>query len=163
MKKDMKKIVIMILAVVVVGAGAFYGGLKFGGNSKSGAPAAGANNFQNFAGGQGGPVANGAAARRAGLAGANGGLVNGDIIAQDATSITVKLRDGGSKIIFYSPSTEIGKFVTGAASDLAVGKTVMVSGKTGSDGSLTAQSIQIRPASASSTQSVPGALRPATN
>ena len=73
-------------------------------------------------------------------------MVSGDIISKDAMSITVKLRDGGSKIVFFSDTTEISRFASGSASDLLVGKSVMVNGKTNDDGSVTAQSIQLRPA-----------------
>ena len=89
--------------------------------------------------------------RGGGRGGDIGGLINGSIIAKDATSITVSLRQGGSKIVFYDSQSEVGKTVLGSADDLAIGKNVMVSGKTNADGSVSAQTIQIRPPFASST------------
>ena len=131
----------MIVAVIVVGACAFYGGMKYGAsNVQNAAGRSGLQGQQRWAG-AGGAI--GAAGARQGSA--MGNLVSGDILSKDDTSITVKLRNDGSKIVFFSPSTEIGKFVTGTVSDLVVGQTVMVTGKTNTDGSVTAQSIQLRP------------------
>ena len=128
----MKKIIPIILVVVAVGA--FFGGMKYR-QSK------GNNNF-----GQ----AFGSANVRGGLRGSvvargGGGFTTGEILSKDDKSITVKMRDGSSKIIFFSGSTEIGKFITGATNDLAIGKSVMINGSANSDGSISAQSIQIRP------------------
>lgn len=72
-------------------------------------------------------------------------MVAGEIISKDEKSVTVKLRDGGSKIVFYYDGTKIDKFVSGNAADLEVGKNVVVSGTTNFDGSVTAQSVQVRP------------------
>jgi hypothetical protein len=147
---DMKKLLPIIIAIIIVGGGAFYAGMKY---QESKTPTAGlaAGNFQNLRNlssqqrqqmfGQSGANASGT------LAGGRGGAnaAAGEIIAKDDKSITVKLQDGGSKIIFYSDSTEIGKFASGTQNDLEIGKTVIVNGKANSDGSITAQSIQLRP------------------
>lgn len=75
-----------------------------------------------------------------------GGFVSGEIIAKDTTSITVKLRDGSSKILFFTTDTPILKSTAGATGDLSIGQQIMTTGKTNTDGSVTADSIQIRPA-----------------
>ncbi|MDO8743108.1 MAG: hypothetical protein Q7J30_00920 [Candidatus Azambacteria bacterium] len=140
-----KQIITIIAVAAIFGAGSFYGGIKYnqGKSLSSGRGAAAFANLspeerqarmQQFGGGAGG--ARGAQ---------GGGFISGEIIVSDGKSITVKLSNGGSKIIFFSDGAEIGKFVAGTTSDLAIGKAVSVTGKTNSDGSITAQSIQIRP------------------
>ncbi len=140
-----KSISILIIAVLIVGAGAFYGGTVFeksslakqnllrSANSGSGGINRQSGNGRAFSGGQG---ANG---------GTGGGFTNGQIISKDDKSITVKTRDGGSKIVFFSDSTSVGKSVSGSAADIADGQQVMVIGKANSDGTITADNIQIRP------------------
>ncbi len=75
-----------------------------------------------------------------------GGFSDGEIISKDDKSLTVKTRDGGSKIVYFSAETKIGKTTEGAIADLAIGQQLMINGKSNSDGSLTASNIQIRPA-----------------
>ncbi|HTY39534.1 MAG TPA: DUF5666 domain-containing protein [Candidatus Paceibacterota bacterium] len=143
------------VAVVALLVG-FYGGMQYGqGLSNSAANSSGAGRFGN---GQYGGQAS-STGRRGGPGG--GGLVTGSIISMDSSSITVQMQTGGSKIVLYSPSTQIGKFVTSSdLSGLSVGARVMVQGSTNSDGSVTAQMIQIRPADMprpNSTSTPPGA------
>lgn len=131
-------IVSVIAAAVVFGGGGYYFGMQAGAAQTS------ARGAGTFAGRTGGP----AGARFAG-----GGGAFGTIVAKDATSITVQLATGtstasgsGSKIVLFDTSTQIGKTVAGSPGDLTVGQNVTVAGTANSDGSITAQSIQIRPA-----------------
>jgi hypothetical protein len=71
-----------------------------------------------------------------------GGMVAGEILSMDDKSITLKNRDGGSRIILLSSSTTIQKSVVGVLSDLKVGEQISVLGKSDVGGSITAQSIQ---------------------
>lgn len=141
----MKKILPIIIIVVIVAAGAFFGGMKYG-QSKSSVNL-GRDNFQNMT-----PEERQQRVQQMGTAGVGfrgdregSGFASGEIISKDDKSVVVKLQDGGSKIIFFSDTTEVGKFVDGTSNDLEIGKTVVVNGKTNSDGSITAQSIQMRP------------------
>ncbi|MFA6495145.1 MAG: hypothetical protein WC246_02355 [Candidatus Paceibacterota bacterium] len=82
--------------------------------------------------------------RRSGVAGSGNSFVDGQIMAMDATSLTLQLPSGSSQIVLYSTSTPILTTVAGSVSDLATQKNVMVAGTRGSDGSMVAQSIQVR-------------------
>ncbi|MFZ2593421.1 MAG: hypothetical protein WAX38_01455 [Minisyncoccia bacterium] len=89
----------------------------------------------------------GGAARGGMRGGQGGGMVAGEVLSIDDTSLTVKLRDGSSKIVFYGKdSTTVQKSVSGALADVTAGINVMVMGKANADGSVTAESVQIRPA-----------------
>ena len=122
---------IIIVSAIVLAIVAFYGGDLYGKNSAQKAFPSG---FSAGGGGRG---------NRTRPTGAD--FMSGQIIAKDDRSITLKTRDGNTKIIFYSESTDVGKFVKGATGDLSTNETVMVTGKTNPDGSLTATNIQIRP------------------
>lgn len=141
--KIQQNIIIPIIVAVIFGGGGFYAGMQYS-QSKSSTRAGNLQNLtpaQRQAFQQNGGMMRGV--RAGGQSG--GGFVSGDIISKDDKSITIKLRDGSTKIVFYSTTTEISKFVSGLASDLETGKTVSVTGTTGQDGSISAQSIQLRP------------------
>lgn len=72
------------------------------------------------------------------------GFTTGEVLAKDDTSITLKLRDGSTKIIFVSPSTELTRPVKSTISDVTIGVMVMAQGKEGADGTITATSLQVR-------------------
>jgi hypothetical protein len=76
--------------------------------------------------------------------GAGGGFVSGQIISVDGNSMTVSLANGNSEVVFYSSSTQILKPTIVPASNLTAGTRVMIGGTSNSDGSLTAQSIQVQ-------------------
>lgn len=130
----------MIAGGIVVALLVFYGGFSYGKTHASAAVAANGRNFGGVAaGGQG------MGARMRTSAGQAGGFVIGKILSKDATSMTVSLQNGGSKIVFLASSTPVMKTVAGSVSDLAVGTTVQVTGSAGADGSVTARSVEIRP------------------
>ncbi len=129
-----------VIIILAVGAGSFYGGMVYAKKGKL-QPAGGVN--ERFL--QGGAM-NG---QKTSTRGRNmGGFVNGEVLTKDDTSITVKLRDGGSKIVFVSGATKVSKSIEGSQSDVFVGQQVTISGDENSDGSVSAQSIQIRSAQA---------------
>lgn len=138
----MKNPLIAVVLVIVVGVGAFYGGMQYqkGHSQTSGGNQTG----QFFAGGGGNGARNGNG--RTGRGFGNGaGAVRGEIISSDGKTMTVKLPDGSSKIVIISSSTAIDQATSATPQDLTSGKQVMVFGSTNSDGSVTAQNIQLNP------------------
>lgn len=134
--KIQKNIVLAILAVAIFSGASFYGGMKYE-QSK-------ADVFRNRTFGDR-PGINGQLGGVRPNGQPNQGFLSGEILAKDNQSLTLKLRDGGSRIIFFASSTEVGKFINGLIDDLKIGDSIVVNGKQNSDGSLTAQNIQLRP------------------
>ncbi len=140
-----KKIALIILSyIAVIGVGV-YGGMKYG-ESKAVLPGGG--NFGNLSAAdtqarfqQRGGATNGSGT---GAPRMGGGMVLGEIISKDDKSITVSVKNGGSKIIFLGDSVLVNKSVAGSLGDLKVGDSVSVSGSANSDGSINAKSIQIQ-------------------
>jgi len=69
--------------------------------------------------------------------------VSGEIIKKDNDSITIKLRDGSTRIVFLTEKTNIAKSQKGSFDDLKENENVFVVGQVNSDGSITAENIQI--------------------
>ncbi len=133
-----KNIVTTVVIALVCLAGGFFGGMQY--QKKKGISAA---DIQAMSQEQRQALLQGF--RNGGGQGGGGGFTAGQIISKDDKSITVKAMDGSSKIVFYSGSTTVGKATQGTSSDLINGEQVVVTGTANSDGSVTAQNIQIRP------------------
>ncbi len=147
---DKKQIIISaVVAVVVAAGGGFYGGMQYKTNNTKDQLSQGRSGA--FGGGANSTARTGQANTKGGIQNgvdAGSGFVTGQIASKDDTSITVKTKNGGSQIIFFSASTTVDKSVQGAATDLAVGEQVTANGTSSPDGSISAQNIQIRPAGA---------------
>lgn len=136
-------ILVGIIALLVGGGLGFYGGMQYQQGRRAAA----------FGGGQFGngqfTMKNGQAGENTRLGSGNikGGFrpVNGEIISADERSITVKLQDGSSKIVVLSEKTQINKAETVNKTELKAGATVAIFGTENSDGSVTAQNIQLNP------------------
>ena len=140
-------IIIFLVVAAIVGSVAFYGGMKYGQSSKStDQNMVFSGQRQNFNGAAG--TVTGATRRngQGGVGMAGNGFLSGSIISKTDNSLTLSLQDGGSKIVFLPASAQISKFAAGSPGDLTVGANIMVNGATNTDGSLTASTIQLRPA-----------------
>ncbi|MGH7175730.1 MAG: hypothetical protein ACREGR_05240 [Minisyncoccia bacterium] len=80
-----------------------------------------------------------------------GSALSGTVAAKDSGSITLNTRDGSSHVILVTPDTTVSKIVTGSLSDVTMGASIVVTGTTNSDGSVSASSIELRPAMSSAT------------
>jgi D-Tyr-tRNAtyr deacylase len=72
-------------------------------------------------------------------------LLSGEVITKDDESLTLKIQDGGSKIVFFSNSTQISKTTNGSIDNIEIGKQITVNGEQNSDGSYIAKTIQLSP------------------
>ncbi len=130
-----KNLLVAAGLAVIVGGLAFFGGMKFQ-ESRVATTGNRMGQFQRF--GQMG--ASGMGQMRFG-----GGGVIGEILSMDDKSMTVKLDDGSSKIVLLPDNTIVSKTDTGAKSDLKTGVRVGVFGTSNSDGTVTAQNVQLNP------------------
>ena len=159
----MNKLITTIVAVaVIVGGGAFYGGMKYT-ESKSSQGGFSQADFQNlspeerqqrfqgleanvsgvFGGDHEGDI--GFRGGRFGFGADGSRPLTGEIISQGDDSLTIKLSDGSTKIVFVSDSTQITKSVDGVLNDLATGEQIFIAGDENPDGSYTAKTIQLSP------------------
>ena len=133
--KPIKAVYVLILVIVFAAAG-FYGGVTY---EKSHRPSFAGGRFggQGFGGGQGGSQGGGAGTAQRMTP------INGQIVSQGNNSITVKLSDGSSKIVDLTSQTMINKSTKGSTTDLTSGQQVTAFGSTNSDGSITAQAVNV--------------------
>lgn len=130
----MKTALQIALSALLAAAVAFYGGVTYG---RSNGVAGGT---------RGGFAAQGAP----GQAGANavrfrGGFAGGEVISAEGKSITVKSADGSTRTVYFDSNTRVLRSEEATLTDLAKGSTVVVTGTSGDDGSVTARSVQIVP------------------
>lgn len=135
--KDSKIVFITLAVALIVGAGSFFGGMKYQ-QAKGAAFVRNGQFAQGMRNGEKLQIANGGPMR---------GFrpVVGEIIASDEKSITVKLADGSSKIVLISESTKINKASEAGKEDLKSSEQVAVFGTENADGSVTANTVQLNP------------------
>jgi flagellar basal body-associated protein FliL len=132
-----KNIIIIIIVLIVVAGGAFFAGMKYQQSKLTSA-------FGQFAGARNGQA--GQARQGVGQGQANGlRPVMGQVLSSDGNSITVKMQDGSSKIVILTDSTSYSKTDSASKEDLKDGDNVAVFGTSNSDGSVTAQNVQLNP------------------
>lgn len=127
-KKINKQTIGIMIGILVVGVlGGFLGGVKYQ-----------ASKVPNF------KIGN---TNRTGamMRGGNGNMgTMGEVLSRDASTLTVKLPTGGSKIVFFDANTSVVKASTSTLDAVVVGEQVVVGGTTNADGSVSAKTIQIR-------------------
>ncbi len=146
-------IAVIVVVIVAIGVGAFFGGRAAGGGTPSAAEAMKVVS-ESDRGAAAGPCSEHRRHRDRDRrpdrrsSGAGGNMTSGSIVSSDANSMTVKLTDGSTKIVLFSDSTTISVSKDGSSADLTAGQTVRVNGTTNSDGSITASNIQCGTAAA---------------
>ncbi|NTV31463.1 hypothetical protein HGA91_05815 [candidate division WWE3 bacterium] len=141
MNKNNTLIIGIIICLVLCG-GSFYGGMIYGEHKTS----SNIPTRNGFGANSGQPRAfpSGGMQRGNGFpGGSGGGFINGTVTTTSDGTMTVKTADGSSKIVFTNDKTEVSSSVKAQIGDIKTDASVMVRGTTNSDGSITAQSIQL--------------------
>jgi len=148
MTKGMQSVLLVIVVLVLMG-GSFYGGTLYGKQTAEPAfPAEFAERMSRLAEeggvmpepGQG--FGQGGFSRLRGEDGQGGGLV-GQIEQNDGSTIVIFGLDGSQTVVKVTDTTLIEKYASVTAAELEVGEQVIVSGSRNDDGSITARSVQV--------------------
>jgi hypothetical protein len=139
MGKRIGLIIGMIIVVVAVGAGAFYGGTVYAATQVNNTRTA----FFNGRGGNGGGGGYGGNGGPGG--GGRGGGVIGTIKSVNGNTMLVSTAQNVTTVTLTG-STTIAKTVNGTTADLQPGQNVTVRGQADSSGNVTATTIQLVPA-----------------
>jgi len=132
------RIILGIVILVLVAGAAFYGGMVYGKSQAQAAFTARRQGGFTGANGQGLPGATGGASGR-------GGMLFGQIKEIGDGALTVTDNNGKESKVKVTDTTLIEKQASVKLNDLAPGETVMISGSTGTDGTITARSVQVAP------------------
>ena len=153
----MNKTVITAIVVAIVFGG---GGSYFGTQQAASAAPSGAAAYAGRTGAAGG-------ASRFGGGAAGGGSTTGTIISTGSGTMTIQMAAStstsattGTKIVLFDANTVVSELQTVPAANLAVGQLVTVGGTANSDGSVTATSIQVRPARTGAATTQQGPMQP---
>lgn len=151
---DKKCLILLIVVLLVAGGGGFYGGTAYQKNKSSSQATSVEGVFSRGnmtdeereamrermrSGGMPENMPGDFAARGGGF----GRPISGGIIGVDDNSITLKLEDGSTRIVFLSGETQINKIDACTKDDLAENVEVTVSGTENDDGTIEARQIQI--------------------
>ena len=135
----------LLLAGVLIAAGFLAGAYV---QRTHGASSTATTGFPNFGSGGppnfGGALPGGDTSTQGGSSTSNRNNVIGTVVRTSATSITVKDFGGTTHVVQVKASTQVQKNTEIAANDLKPGSTVVVTGTSGANGSITATSITQR-------------------
>lgn len=120
----MKKEILFLIILILVAVGAFYGGMKY---QQSKIPKR--TFFQ----------------REGQTTQMRERVLSGEVISKDEKSLTLKLPDGSTRIVFISDSTKVSKMVKGNLNDIEPGKQVLIIGSQTTEGTFFADQIQLSP------------------